>query len=554
MLAWSTALFDDDRQDGESVYVASAILYSENTAPGARRATPLDRVATLAKAGGVDERVATTLGVSTAEVARKIIITPNAQLGTVSLAASGDEPNELSLLVDTYADELTSYLDELESRAHRQKIDELQRSVDELARRYSDLEKKVFENPTDELLAAEKEATLDSFTEARQQLEKLRSEPPPKFGLQQLEPAQSVPVSPEFVDDLRAGNADVRDVARLRSTQTRDSGGTNPLLRSLLGAGLGLGVGVAGALVFDRIDPRVRSKEDAEEAYDLPVLAEIPPMPRAWRRRPGVYAAVAPRSHLAEAFRTLRSSLLYAAASTAAPQGPQGTEAVKPPQVLMVTSANPAEGKTTTAANLAATFGEAGYKVLVVNCDFRRPMVHRLFGAPDPPTVEVFRTSVEGVHVLGRVTDEEGRAANPAKVVAEQRRVVTRARDHFDLVIVDTAPMLTTNDASDLMPVTDMVLVVGRAGKTNRMAARRLSELLRRREAPVVGVALVAAREPLGPHYYYYRYGRYLRLGRKADGYYTDSYYDDSLSAKAGNGSGSRQDERPGAATGSTEG
>ena len=115
-----------------------------------------------------------------------------------------------------------------------------------------------------------------------------------------------------------------------------------------------------------------------------------------------------------------------------------------------------------TVANLAAVFAEAGSSVLVVNCDFRRPAIHRFFGVDDEPR-RVLETNVPGVKVVTNVLSDPG--SNPAQVVAAQRQVVAAARGRFDVILLDTAPLLTANDAVELVTSADLLLLVGRVGE-----------------------------------------------------------------------------------------
>ena len=220
-----------------------------------------------------------------------------------------------------------------------------------------------------------------------------------------------------------------------------------------------------------------------------------------------VLAHVVPRSRTAEAYRVLRSSVQFAATGTAEGStvpdevDDDADDADHQGAVVLVTSPSPAEGKTTTVANLAVVLGEAGARVLVVNCDFRRPSLGAYLGV-DSHLAKVVDSEVDNVKVLAQVTDDPEHA-NPADVVALQRAVVREARRRFDFVLLDTAPLLTTNDANEVLDSADLVVLVARAGRTTREAADRCAELLERRSAPVLGLVLVATAEaPTGRYYY----------------------------------------------------
>jgi len=150
-------------------------------------------------------------------------------------------------------------------------------------------------------------------------------------------------------------------------------------------------------------------------------------------------------------------------------------------------------------------FAESGASVLVVNCDFRRPTVHRLFGVEDlPRTVQA--TSVPGVKIVTNVLHDPN--ANPSQVVAAQRQVIAAARDRFDVVVLDTAPVLTANDAIEVVGSADLVLLVARSEISTTDKAERAFDVLTRLDAPLGGVVLIASGEPSSEYYYYYQTGR----------------------------------------------
>src|SRR5690606_24231128 len=109
----------------------------------------------------------------------------------------------------------------------------------------------------------------------------------------------------------------------------------------------------------------------------------------------------------------------------------------------------PSEGKTTTVSNLATVLAEDGREVLVVNCDFRRPHLHAFLGGGAEPR-QVFDTEVPGVKLVTGVVEDPSAVA-PAEVISAQQRLIANARQHFDYILLDTAPILTTNDASELL-------------------------------------------------------------------------------------------------------
>jgi Mrp family chromosome partitioning ATPase len=143
--------------------------------------------------------------------------------------------------------------------------------------------------------------------------------------------------------------------------------------------------------------------------------------------------------------------------------------------------------------------------VLVVNCDFRRPTIHRYFGVDDEPR-RVHETNIPGVKIVTNVLADP--ASNPAQVVAAQRQVVAAARGRFDVILLDTAPLLTANDAVELVASADMLVLVARIGVTKNDNAERSIELLNRLDVPIAGVVLVGQAAAANDYYYYYQPGR----------------------------------------------
>jgi Mrp family chromosome partitioning ATPase len=155
--------------------------------------------------------------------------------------------------------------------------------------------------------------------------------------------------------------------------------------------------------------------------------------------------------------------------------------------VVLVTSPNPGDGKTTTVANVAATLGDAGLRVLVVDCDHRKPSVGRYL---DPAlsfdgVTEPAATRLHNVwFVPPPVSDET------PDVLPELITIIKRWRTDFDIVLLDTPPMLMMNDAIGLLPEADTVLLVVRAGRTRVGEAERVVSLVERFRADIMGVVL----------------------------------------------------------------
>jgi Mrp family chromosome partitioning ATPase len=365
--------------------------------------------------------------------------------------------------------------------------------------------------------------TYDSYSQ-------LAAAGPPTTRFSTLQKAAAIPIDQQEYfarlglgstsrNNLSVGNgSDAVDESL--ASHSQDSPVSGPAARGLLGAFFGLLLGIGLAFLRERLDRRVLQRADAEEAFHLPVLAEVPQITKTQQRERELVANTAPLSRFTEAFRAVRSSVLFTRAAIEAEAGapsargvgngaPPGGSLFEPdpddPLVVMITSASPGEGKTTTTANLAAVFAEAGSSVLVVNCDFRRPALHRFFDIEDEPR-RVHETNVPGVKVVTNVLTDP--ASNPAQVLAAQRQVVAAARGRFDVILLDTAPLLTANDAVELVSSADLVLLVARVGVTRSDTAERSMALLTRLDVPLAGVILMGVSSATNDYYYYYQPGR----------------------------------------------
>jgi capsular exopolysaccharide synthesis family protein len=280
--------------------------------------------------------------------------------------------------------------------------------------------------------------------------------------------------------------------------------------RTVVGLILGAFLGAALALALEHFDTRPRNRAAARSAYRLPVLAEIPKVSHSEWRDFAVITVSQPESSAAEAYRSLRSSIMFTdnqihhvVREDSAPNGSAVTTRW-PPRVLLVASARAAEGKTSTVVNLAACFADVGKRVLVLDCDFRRPDAHQYLGVTSGIGLSNLLTSTTTVDLSQHVRQSDiphvdiitagTRLERPASLPARMANLMTQARELADIVLIDSAPMLLANDAMDLMPYVDAVLVVSYAGRTTSEQAQRASELLTRTQAPAIGIALVGVK------------------------------------------------------------
>lgn len=298
-------------------------------------------------------------------------------------------------------------------------------------------------------------------------------------------------------------------------------------LRILLGLLLGLGVGAVAAVIRENMNTTVSSREELEEMMGVAALAVIPQITqgtngkRGGRRNgtaeapaqpvgsvdPSVVAAWHSHTPGAEAYRTLRTNLMF-------------SQSVRL-RTMVVTSAGPADGKTTTSSNVAATFAQQGMRVVLVDCDLRRPRIHEVFGLNKEPGLSQLILGYNGVEEVIRPSGVENLSIissgtpppNPSELLGSERMmsVLRDLRDSFDLVVLDTPPVLLAPEASVLAAGADGVVLVVRAGVTQRAAAQDAAQQLHTVGANLVGTVLndPDAKLPGYSSYYAYRYYGY---------------------------------------------
>lgn len=278
------------------------------------------------------------------------------------------------------------------------------------------------------------------------------------------------------------------------------------LLNTIIAALVGLLLALGLAFLFDYLDDTVKSTDDVQAVAGLPTLGTITKM-RTAKGQSEIYRLATllyPRSPVSEAYRGLRTNVEFAAVDA-------------PAHVLLVTSAIPGEGKTTTAANLAVVFAQAGRRTLLLDGDFRKPGIHRIFDLSNARGLsDLLRSDATSLDDVAQSTEQENLRViatgplppNPAELLASQRMrtVLGRLAGAADLVIIDSPPLQAVTDAAILSSITDGTLFVVDAGRTRRGAVRNGREALAKAEARVLGVALNRMSEKSSGGYYYYDY------------------------------------------------
>ena len=319
---------------------------------------------------------------------------------------------------------------------------------------------------------------------------------------------------------LRSTNIRVVDPALAPGGPSRPQKARNILLAFLIGLVGGVGL----ALFREYLDNTVKSPDDIEALTGLPSLAVVPAMPelnahqgRLARRTgeggsPGrieLLSYAQPKSQISEAFRALRTSLLL-------------SQAEHPPQVILVTSALPREGKTTAAVNLAVTLAQLGDRTLLMDSDLRKPGIRRALNLTLGKDVGL-SSYLAGVSSLDEATIQHPTITNlsalttgpvppsPADLLSSHRmrEAIAELRRRFKFIVIDSPPVMAATDAVILSALTDGVLLVVRSGETPKEAFTRTRDLLAAVKCRLLGVVLNAVDSSAPDYYYSYRYYPY---------------------------------------------
>jgi polysaccharide biosynthesis transport protein len=303
------------------------------------------------------------------------------------------------------------------------------------------------------------------------------------------------------------GSAETGGLTVVTPAQTPTSPSSpKPTENGLLGLLAGIILGLAAAFLRESLDDAVASKETAEEYGGATVLAAVP-MVNSWKKRdkPLVVSLARPMSPAAEAYRSLRTSLQFARQE-------------RDLHTILVTSPAAAEGKTSTLSNLGAMFAQAGQRVVLVSCDLRKPRLGEFFGLDErlglttailgEQSVEDLIQPVPGDDNLWLLGSGQ-MPPNPAELLNGRRiqEVFKTLRGLFDLVLIDSPPVLPVTDAVVLAKDVDATLLIVAAGQTSRGSLQRAAEKLAQVNARVVGLVLNETSRQAGGYGYGYQYG-----------------------------------------------
>ena len=277
---------------------------------------------------------------------------------------------------------------------------------------------------------------------------------------------------------------------------------------------LGLLLGIGFASVLEALDDVIKSKDEVRKATELPLLGVVPEVAN-WETASVSSAEDEPAA--AEAFRSLRTSVQMARVD-------------RPIRTIQIASAQIGDGKTTVAGNLAMVFASAGQRVVMVDADVRRPRLHELFDVSNEQGVtSVLSGAVSLDEAMVPVARDgllllpSGPAPpNPSEILGSRKmaELMFTLSNRFDVVVLDSPPVLAVTDALTVMTWAEAVILVVSAGRTRRKQLHETLEVLGQAKAPVVGVVLNRAGPEDGTSQYnsYYYHGDGRSRGGASDG------------------------------------
>ncbi len=305
-----------------------------------------------------------------------------------------------------------------------------------------------------------------------------------------------------LTEDMHTGNVRIVDLAEVPGSPVRPDKRRN--LALALTVGLMAGVGLC--FLIEYLDNSIKLPDEVRDRLGLAYLGPVPAVSDMNNPTESLVAFKAPKSAAAEAIRGVRTAIQFSSAEAA-------------PRVLQVISAERAEGKTFMACNLAVALAQAGKRVALLDCDMRKPTLHRVFELSREVGLSNLLT---GTAALGSVLQPTSIAGlfvavcgpvppNPGELLGSQRMVdlLRVLRDKFDHVVIDTPPLSAVADAAVLATRVDGSVVVIRAASTPRPLIQGVLARLQAMQAPLVGAVLNGVAMGRGNYYYYQNYYYY---------------------------------------------
>lgn len=426
---------------------------------------------------------------------RRVSVSAIGQTNVIAISASAGSPDEARDIANAVAEEYVLASRERKRASIKEAADEVEQRLDEARAEILELGRRIQQSGRSDELAAELQIAAQTYSTLAEKLQQLRINERLESGsgtVVQSAAAAEAPVAPQ------------------------------PMRNTAIGLAVGLVFGLGMAFLYEYLDNTIKSTDEAEKVYGAPVLAIVPldKYEKGVKRKLAIIDT--PGSASAEAYRVLRNAIDF-------------VNFEHNLKTLLITSATPAEGKSTVAANLAMSLAQAGKKVVLVSCDFRRPTTDQFFNVNNMIGLSDVLLGTHSLKAALQQPAEEqllvltaGKMPpNPSELLASNKmeELVGSLEEWADWVIIDTPPVLAVADPVSVARWADAVLMVSKAGESTKEAAQKAVEYLGKVGARIVGVAVWGLDE--SKHQVGYGYGYYT-----GGYYYYRSYYGYGSSAK----------------------
>jgi capsular exopolysaccharide synthesis family protein len=308
-----------------------------------------------------------------------------------------------------------------------------------------------------------------------------------------------------LTEEMKTGNIRIIDRAEVPESPVKPKKKLNLLLSIVIGLAMGIGL----AFFLEYLDNTIKLPDEVKNRLNIPYLGPVPAFVHEadeYSIDKDLIALHSPKSTTSESFRGIRTGIIFSSAD-------------QPPQILLVTSAGPAEGKTFNAVNLAVIMANAGSKVLLMDCDMRKPRIHKIFGVQRDTGLSniqvgtgefnnlVIASAVDNLDVLpvGPIPP------NPSEILGSKKMgsLIKELKEKYDRIIMDSPPVTAVTDAVLLAPITDGVLLIIRANETPRQIIQNGIDHLKSVNAHILGGILNGIQTGRDSYYYYQYYYYY---------------------------------------------
>ena len=441
--------------------------------------------------GSVAAKAAEALGAADpSDAASEVSAEADTDSASIEVSSTDGDKDVARRRVEAYVAAFLEVVNSELTADQQKRFDDLREQIDVANQELADFDAR---NPG---LVAQGSAANPALLAQRRQLEQTLQEAKDQLTAERLEARSTLPYSTLGPDAPERVDSDLLPVPA-----------GAPFRMALLGL-LGLALAAGVAMVVERMIPRLDTRDELISAVEFPVLAEVGNFRR--RKLPrSSNGALRLEGAWAEPYRRIRSAIQFLEARP----GSDGD----PPRVFMITSPSPSEGKSTTTAVTGLALAEAGVQTLVVGADFRRPSVHTLLGVPstpglreharmdlDRPTLDQIVTPTAHQHLFVAPSGSPGK--DVVGLADAARELIAEAVSQGATVLVDTSPLEVANDAVDLLPAVDDVILVVRSGRTTRRALLHTIEQLELHGATIVGAVLIGTPGLAKQQYYYEGY------------------------------------------------